>query len=237
MRIAAKAFFTLAMMGLATSEAWSDDARAARFAGGQLGHVEALAEACPALAVNASRRDEIVGMYAGAATQRSFAEARARSLAAQKGRNGDADPKRCARADAYYGDRGLFISGYLLPTTRPPRPIDGPAPDKSLGVAAAPETVAAMIIALDAGHAMAIEQVCPGYVTSSYLIELQQVFGRIVGIEQFMAIFSMAMAQAGEAYNLKKDRRGFCARILAEWGPDSTKPVVVKAVQSPGIRR
>lgn len=200
------------------------DAQWARMAGEHLGKAEAAAT-CPGMRLNGARRDEIIALYEARGSRAIFMSERDRArrdrvTAIKK------DKRVCDTLVGAYGPRGLAIRRYVLRVGEPDV-AEVPGVDRGVTLDVDPRGINSLHWISLVGAANAIETICPNYAMHPLVEAYMYVMGQsVTDVGDLLTLSATAMAVHAETYRLKEDRKGFCDRILADYGPESETPVV-----------
>jgi len=213
-------------VGAGLAFAGEHDVAWGRLAGEHMGRAEAAAK-CAGYEINTSRRDRVLALYGDGPAARALHRERAIVRADREAaivRNGR---EVCATLLDLYGPRGLGIAGYLLPIGSKEAVDATGGLDHGIKLGVDPRGFEALHWLRFGGIATAIETVCGARYEMAPVVQAQiYMMGQLVGPRDAMMTMTAAMSAAGDAYELKTDRRGFCSRILRDYGPESERPLV-----------
>lgn len=211
------------VMAPGSLEAGEYDRAWARVAGEHMGRAEAAAT-CPGYKINVGRRDQIIALYAARGLGKALEAERVKVRKDRTTAIGK-DRKVCETLLAMYGPQGLAIRNYVLPPSAEDIPGQ-PGLDRGILLDVDPRGMAAMHWLGLSGYATVIETICQGYKMAPLVEAHHSLMGEVIGARQAMELAVASMAAAGQEYDLKRDRGGFCGRILKDYGPGSDVPVV-----------
>jgi hypothetical protein len=214
-------WIVLASASAQTAMAESVEPAWGAYAGRHLGNAEA-AGTCPGYKINGARRDEILKIIEGSGLKKVMDATRTkqradRELAIRK------DSSVCQTLLTAYGPKGIVSKNYVLPTgTADLR--ETPAFERGIEMGLDPRQLERFQWAVQAVSAAAILANCRGY----ELVPLAE--GYISTVKDDLDPSSLLMmGQSLEKSFGKIGSAGFCAKILADYGPGSGTPIMMKA--------
>lgn len=222
-RIPAAIFSWIILVGISAHTAMAESVEPAwgGYAGRHLGNAEA-AGACPGYKINGARRDEIMKIIEGAGLKKVMDSTRTkqradRELAIRK------DSSVCQTLLTAYGPKGIVSKNYVLPAgTADLRKT--PAFERGIEMGLDPRQLERLQWAVQAVSAAAILANCRGY----ELVPLAE--GYISTVRDSLDPTSLLMmGQSLEKSFGKIGSSGFCAKILADYGPASETPIMMKS--------